>query len=102
MKRSELHQVIGCLFANGEEVLANEFATASLSLTKLPDAGVADDLQEIFHKELGRPEKSEYNLSWRTPNGGSIAITKTSNRTPKIVYCPKGKEWLDKNFPGLV
>jgi len=59
-------------------------------------------MKNMLLKEIGEPESSQYNYVWETPNGGTISIVKTSNNKPKLVYCDKGKKWIEQNFPGIL
>lgn len=56
MKRSELHEVIGCLFVSGEEVLAQKLA--ALAKGKKKKKWIQDAIKKpgALHKQLGVPE----------------------------------------------
>jgi len=69
MKRSELHQVIGCLFANGEGVLAHKLACLSNDKKKALAAGHVDkyailsDGKEIKGMNVNKDSSFYYKFS---------------------------------------
>lgn len=107
MKRILLQQVLGVLVEAGRSDLAEEVkheVKAGLSLTTLPDGKTANAMREELIKELGKPRKASYHYEneWKTPNGGVVKIIKPQDGKPTMIFCERGKIWIQDNFPGIV
>jgi len=73
MKINELHQIIGCLFANGEKELATKISS---DLKKYPTDLKTKEAKELYQKYLKATDQKDNLGAWQTFKKTPISVLK--------------------------